>query len=78
MSPMEKNCCEDRLLSFSMAIFMSSPAVLVADDVLGTPITTGSLPSIPLSLREAVSPLRSKRATSSGVVRWLSTGRRGP
>ena len=53
MSPMEKNyCCEDRLLHvfLSMAIFMSSPAVLVADDVLGTPITTGSLPSIPLSL----------------------------
>ena len=59
MSPMEKNyCCEDRLLHvfLSMAIFMSSPAVLVADDVLGTPITTGSLPSIPLSLEgEAVS-----------------------
>ncbi len=69
MSPMEKNyCCEDRLLHvfLSMAIFMSSPAVLVADDVLGTAITTGSLPSIPLSLEgEAVS--RSSEQTSDLV-----------
>ena len=33
-----------------MAIFISFPAVLVADDVPDTPIATGSLPSIPLSL----------------------------
>ena len=53
--------------------------MLVADDVLGTAITTGSLPSIPLSLEgEVVSRPSSKRVTSSGVVRWLSTGRRGP
>ena len=54
----KKYCCEDWLLHvfLSMVIFISSPAALVADDVLDTPVTPGSLPSIPLSLEgEAVS-----------------------
>ena len=64
----KKYCCEDWLLHvlLSMAIFISSPAVLVADEVLDTPVTTGSLPNIPLSLEgEAVS--RSSEQTSDLV-----------
>lgn len=55
MSPMEKNYCyKDWWLHvfLGMAIFISSPAAIVAEDVPDTPITTGSLPNIPLSLEE--------------------------